>query len=69
MLDNSLNYIDEGSHSEYFERFYRVDKSRNSKTGGFGIGLEVDKSIVEQHNGIIDAYSPDCGRIVFKIEV
>lgn len=40
-----------------FERFYRVDKSRNSKTGGMGIGLSITKAIVERHNGTIAVYS------------
>ena len=36
-----------------FERFYRVDESRNKLTGGAGIGLTISKSIVEAHKGNI----------------
>lgn len=36
-----------------FERFYRVDESRNKLTGGAGIGLTISKSIVNAHGGSI----------------
>ncbi|MGL5312682.1 MAG: HAMP domain-containing sensor histidine kinase [Peptostreptococcaceae bacterium] len=36
-----------------FERFYRVDKSRNKETGGIGVGLTIAKSILNAHNGDI----------------
>jgi len=36
-----------------FERFYRVDKSRNKETGGIGVGLSIAESILNAHNGKI----------------
>ncbi|MDO5581696.1 MAG: ATP-binding protein [Planctomycetia bacterium] len=36
-----------------FERFYRVDKSRNAKTGGTGLGLAIVKHIVQLHGGSV----------------
>ncbi|MCH5256825.1 MAG: HAMP domain-containing histidine kinase [Lachnospiraceae bacterium] len=42
-----------------FDRFYRTDKSRNSETGGHGIGLSVAKAIVTAHSGKIHASTQD----------
>jgi signal transduction histidine kinase len=42
-----------------FDRFYRTDSSRNSKTGGHGIGLSVAKAIVSAHGGKITACTKD----------
>ena len=38
-----------------FERFYRMDSSRNSQTGGHGIGLSMASAIVSAHGGKISA--------------
>ncbi|MBB6215002.1 signal transduction histidine kinase [Anaerosolibacter carboniphilus] len=40
-----------------FERFYRVDKSRNKATGGSGIGLTITKEVIEALGGTITVHS------------
>jgi two-component system, OmpR family, sensor histidine kinase BaeS len=44
-----------------FERFYRVDGSRNRESGGGGLGLAICKSIVEAHRGTITAQGSPLG--------
>ncbi|MFP4372430.1 MAG: sensor histidine kinase [Halanaerobium sp.] len=60
--DKDLPYI--------FERFYRADKSRNSKNQGAGIGLAVVKELMEAHQGEIEVESDDGGtlfKLIFKL--
>lgn len=56
---NTTEEIPRGNLDILFERFYRLDSSRNSGTGGSGIGLSIVKSIVEAHKGRISARSED----------
>ena len=51
-----------------FEKFYRVDESRTTKTGGSGLGLSITKEIIELHNGKI-AVNNDDEYIEFLIEL
>ena len=51
-----------------FERFYRTDASRNSATGGSGIGLSIVKKIIEEHGGKIWATSKEgAGTIMYFV--
>ena len=63
---NTVSEIGVGDQNILFERFYRLDRSRNSEKGGSGIGLSIVKSIVEAHKGKISAYSKDGKSIEFK---
>ena len=49
--------IDEDNLPRLFERFYRVEKSRNRHQGGSGLGLAIAKHIIEAHGQTINVRS------------
>jgi two-component system sensor histidine kinase VanS len=51
-----------------FDKFFRLDESRASSTGGAGLGLAIAREIVELHGGTIGATS-EGGRTTFVIEL
>ena len=54
---NKGKQISKEKLSKIFEKFYRLDSARTSRTGGSGLGLSIAKDIVELHNGTITAES------------
>ena len=59
VVKNTVDSIEIGKHDDLFDRFVRSDASRNSKTGGSGIGMSVAQAIVTAHKGKINAKSDD----------
>jgi len=64
--DSSPGVADE-ELEHLFERFYRVENSRNRKTGGAGLGLAICRNIVEAHGGRITADHSDLGGLRIRV--
>ena len=56
-VKNKGDAIPKGEEEKIFERFYRVDKSRNRNQNRYGLGLAIAKNIVLNHGGLISARS------------
>lgn len=66
-VSNAVDAMPEGDLKRLFDRFYRADTSRNSQTGGSGVGLSVAQAIVEAHGGSIRAQALDARTICFTV--
>ena len=59
IVKNKGKKIPKDKLDRIFEKFYRLDSSRTSKTGGSGLGLAIAKDIVELHDGKISVINDD----------
>ena len=69
IIRNTGEGIEKEHLEKIFERFYRVDDSRDRGTGGYGLGLSIAKAIVEEHKGKIHAESIINNETSFIIEL
>lgn len=58
-VTNNSEPVSDEQLRRFFDRFYRTEQSRDSQSGGYGLGLAIAKSIVEAHKGRITAAAPD----------
>lgn len=66
-VENAAKSVRKGDHGHLLERFARLDSHRNSKTGGYGIGLSLAERIIRNHGGTIRVFSPADGQ--FRVEI
>lgn len=66
--DDGTGFGDVDPHM-LFKRFYRTDFSRARNEGGSGLGLAIVKSIVEAHDGSVDAFNRPEGGACFLVAI
>ncbi len=68
-VQNTCESLPQVPPEKLFDRFYRADEARTQKSGGYGIGLSVAKSLVKANGGKIYAeYMQKSGEIAFVVE-
>ena len=65
---NTGQSIPQDEIENIWNRFYRVDKSRQN-TGGFGLGLAIAKAIADKHGGTIAAKNSEDNQIKFTVKI
>ncbi|MGG4495234.1 sensor histidine kinase [Brevibacillus reuszeri] len=60
-IENEGEHIPEDQLEHIWDRFYRIERSRNRKTGGTGLGLAIVKHIIELHEGTYGVRNTDRG--------
>lgn len=69
LVEDSAPGVASEEQDKLFERFYRVEQSRNRDHGGSGLGLSLCKQIVEAHQGTITALDSSLGGLSIKISL
>lgn len=68
VVSNAVDELPEGDLDRLFDRFYRADVSRSSKTGDSGVGLSVVRAIAEAHGGSASVCGHD-NQITFTVRL
>lgn len=68
VVSNAVDELPEGDLDRLFDRFYRADVSRSSKTGGSGVGLSVVRAIAEAYGGTATVSGHD-NQITFAVRL
>jgi two-component system sensor histidine kinase BaeS len=66
-IQDSAPGVTSTEHDKIFDRFFRVEQSRNRDHGGSGLGLSLCRQIVEAHEGVINAGNSPLGGLSIKI--
>lgn len=66
-VENTCDALPQVPPEKLFHRFYREDAARTQKSGGYGIGLAVARSIVQGHKGTLQARYLPGNRISFTV--
>lgn len=66
-VENTGVTIPNNQIREIFNAFYRVDKSRNRKTGGTGLGLYIVRTILDKHDNMNYSIESKENSVIFKI--
>jgi len=67
VFNTTREKVEKEQLSLLFDRFYRADAARDSRTGGYGIGLSVAKAIVTAHGGKIQASAPEENSLLITV--
>ena len=66
-VEDSSPGVPDNKLPRLFERFFRVENSRNRRTGGSGLGLAICRAIVEAHDGTISAAASPLGGLAVTV--
>lgn len=68
-VKNKAEHITDEEISKIFNPFYRIEKSRNRKTGGSGLGLFIVKNILDKHTNMTYRMSSEEGIVAFELNI